>query len=43
MVMGAEKGIQLINSLNNVEGLIVVDKSDGRLIDFYSTGFNSKN
>ena len=43
MVMGAEKGIQLINRLNNVEGLIVVEKPDGRLVDFYSTGFTSKN
>ena len=40
MVMGAEKGIQLVNRLDNVESLIVVEKSDGRLVDFYSAGFS---
>ena len=39
MVMGAEKGIQLFNRLDNVEGLIVVEKTDGRLEDTYSNGF----
>jgi thiamine biosynthesis lipoprotein len=39
MVMGAEKGIQLVNRLGNVECLIVVETSDGRLIDYYSSGF----
>ena len=39
MVMGVEKGIALLNRLDNVEGLIVVEKSDGNLADFYSTGF----
>ena len=43
MVMGAEKGIQLVNRLDGIECLIVVEKSDGRLVDFYSTGFASKN
>lgn len=39
MVMGAEKGLQLVSRLENVEGLIVVAKPDGSLVDFYSTGF----
>jgi thiamine biosynthesis lipoprotein len=39
MVMGPAKGIQLVNQLNNVECFIIVEKPDGRLIDFYSTGF----
>ncbi|MGD8991056.1 MAG: FAD:protein FMN transferase [Desulfobacterales bacterium] len=39
MVMGAEKGIQLVNRLDNVECLIVVEKPDGGLVDFTSTGF----
>ncbi len=41
MVMGVEKGIPLVNRLDNVEGLIVVQKSDGSLSDFYSTGFRT--
>jgi thiamine biosynthesis lipoprotein len=41
MVMGPEKGIQLVNQLNNVECFIVVEKPDGRLLDFYSPGFYS--
>ena len=43
MVMGAEKGIQLVNRLENVECFIVVEKSGGRLVDFYSAGFTDKN
>jgi thiamine biosynthesis lipoprotein len=43
MVMGPKKGIQLVNQLNNVECFIVVEKPDGRLLDFYSSGFYSKN
>ncbi|MGD8343393.1 MAG: FAD:protein FMN transferase [Desulfobacterales bacterium] len=43
MVMGAEKGIQLVNRLKNVEGFIVVEKSDGRLVDFTSAGFATLN
>jgi thiamine biosynthesis lipoprotein len=39
MVMGPEKGIQLVNQLNNVECFIVVENPDGRLLDFYSPGF----
>jgi len=43
MVMGPEKGIQLVNRLDNIECLIVVEKSDGRLVDFYSAGFAAQN
>ena len=43
MVMGAEKGIQLVNRQENVECVIVVETSDGRLVDFYSAGFATKN
>jgi thiamine biosynthesis lipoprotein len=43
MVMGAEKGIALVNRLENVECFIIVEKSDGRLVDLYSAGFASKN
>ena len=43
MVMGAEKGIQLVNRLKNVECFIVIEKSDGRLVDFTSKGFATLN
>jgi thiamine biosynthesis lipoprotein len=43
MVMGAEKGLQLVNRLENVECLIVVEKPSGRLVDFYSTGLTPPN
>ena len=39
MVMGRQKGLDLINRLENVEGLIVVEKPDGALVDYYSNGF----
>ena len=42
MVMGAEKGLQLVNRLDDIEGLIVVETSDGRLDDYYSRGFKSE-
>ena len=41
MVMGVEKGIPLVNRLDDVEALIVVEESDGSLADFYSAGFKS--
>ena len=40
MVMGPEKGLDLINRLDAVEGLIIVEQMDGSLADFYSKGFN---
>ncbi len=43
MVMGAEKGLKLVNRLDSVECFIVVEKTDGRLVNFYSAGFTSKN
>jgi thiamine biosynthesis lipoprotein len=43
MVMGAEKGVQLANRLDNVECFIVVENPDGRLLDFYSPGFAREN
>ena len=43
MVMGAEEGLRLVNRMDNVECFIVVEKSDGRLFDFYSSGFATKN
>jgi thiamine biosynthesis lipoprotein len=43
MVMGPEKGLDLINRLEAVEGLIVVERMDGSLADFYSRGFDALN
>jgi len=39
MVMGAEKGLELIDRLDGVEGLIVVEQTDGTLADYVSKGF----
>ena len=39
MVMGSTRGIELIDRLDRVEGLIVVEQLDGSLDDFYSKGF----
>ncbi|MFZ7125788.1 MAG: FAD:protein FMN transferase [Desulfobacterales bacterium] len=39
VVMGAEKGIELVNRLEDVECLIIVQKPDGSLVDHYSKGF----
>ncbi len=41
MVMGPQKGIELINRLDNIEGLIIVMENDGRLTDHLSKGFDS--
>jgi len=43
MVMAPEKGLDLINRLEAVEGLIVVERMDGSLADFYSRGFDVLN
>jgi thiamine biosynthesis lipoprotein len=43
MVLGAEKGLELINRLDGVEGLIVVEKRDGSLLDYVSTDFQVEN
>jgi len=39
MVMGVEKGLELVDRLSGIEGLIVVAKRDGTLVDYYSKGF----
>jgi len=39
MVMGTRKGLELVNSLPDVEALIVVRQSDNQLLDFTSIGF----
>lgn len=38
VVMGAEAGVRLVERLEGVECLIVVEESDGRLTDHYSSG-----
>jgi thiamine biosynthesis lipoprotein len=43
MVLGHEKGLELINRLNNVECLIIVRDNDGSLIDYFSKGFQIVN
>jgi thiamine biosynthesis lipoprotein len=39
MVLGHERGLNLINRLNHVEGLIVVEGPGGNLVDYPSEGF----
>jgi thiamine biosynthesis lipoprotein len=39
MVMGVEKGLALINRLEETEGLIIIEKQDGSLLPYYSSGF----
>jgi thiamine biosynthesis lipoprotein len=43
MVMSPGKGLDLINRLDAVEGMIVVEQMDGRLDDLYSKGFKVLN
>jgi len=40
MVLGHEKGLELVGRLDNVECMIVVEKKDGTLVDYLSKGFN---
>lgn len=40
MVMGVDKGMKLIERLDDVEGLIVVEQIDGTLVDYQSRGFD---
>jgi len=42
MVMGREKGLELINVLPDVEGLIVVRQAGSQLVDYPSSGFHTK-
>ena len=39
MVMGVKKGLEMIDRLDGVEGLIVVEQSNGQLVDYRSKGF----
>jgi thiamine biosynthesis lipoprotein len=39
MVMGTDKGLDLVNRLAGVEGLIIVEKNDGTLVNYFSKGF----
>jgi len=39
MVMGVKKGLEMIDRLDGVEGLIVVEQHNGKLADFPSNGF----
>lgn len=43
MVMGAEKGLALINRLQGVDGLIVVEGPGGELVDHPSKGLRMEN
>lgn len=43
MVMGPDKGIELVNRLEGVDCLIVVMQADGTLIDHYSRAFQAVN
>ena len=43
MVLGHQKGLELISRLTDVEGLIVVEKPDGTLVDYTSRGFKADN
>jgi thiamine biosynthesis lipoprotein len=43
LVMGHQKGLELINRLTGVEGLIVVEMPDGTLVDYSSEGFQADN
>ncbi len=39
MVMGVKDGLEMIDRLDGVEGLIVVEQNNGRLVDYLSKGF----
>jgi len=42
MVMGRKKGLELINALPDVEGMIVVRQAGSQLVDYPSSGFQAK-
>ncbi|QTA83727.1 FAD:protein FMN transferase [Desulfonema limicola] len=42
MVMGHEKGIDLVNTIDDTECLIIVEEPDGTLTDYYSRGFKTQ-
>ena len=39
LVMGMKKGLEMIDRLDGVEGLIVIEQNNGKLADFHSNGF----
>ena len=39
MVMNVREGLEMIDRLDGVEGLIVVEQNNGKLADFHSNGF----
>ncbi len=39
MVMGPEKGLELVNRLDQVEAMIILRRKGGQLVDYYSKGF----
>ena len=39
MVMGADKGLALVERLDKVEAMIVIQQTDGLLVDYFSNGF----
>lgn len=41
VVMGPEKGIALLDLLQGVEGMIIVRRSDGELVNFWSRGLQN--
>lgn len=43
MVMGAQKGLDLVNRMENVECFTVIERSKGTLVDVYSKGFIANN
>ena len=43
MVLGHEKGLDLVNRLDNTECFIVTQSKDGVLVDHYSKGFKLEN
>jgi thiamine biosynthesis lipoprotein len=42
MVMGPEKGVALLNRLDAVDGLVIVQKADGSLVNFWSRGLKDE-
>jgi thiamine biosynthesis lipoprotein len=41
MVMGPQSGLALLNRLDGVEGLIIVRKPDGTLVNHWSKGLEA--
>lgn len=43
MILGHKKGLELVDRLKSVECLIILRDNDGRLIDYFSRGFQAVN